>query len=109
MNAVIAAQTTDPEQETLGDMLRAFREAFGGSSVSSAEIIRRLNNFENQSGPERDLREAFNEFSPRATESAKSLGRVLKYRVGRIVGGLRLEKVQDKHTNTSRWRVVEVE
>ena len=37
------------------------------------------------------------------------LGRVLKYRAGRIVGGRLLERIPDKHTNVNRWRVVEVD
>ena len=73
MDAVIAAQTMDPEQETLGEMLRAWRIVFGDVSISSAEIIRRLGEFENSLGslvgPEQDLRDSFNEFSDRAGDS----------------------------------------
>ena len=112
MDAVITAQLMDPEQESLGDMLRAWRHVFGEMTVSSAEIIRRLK--ENAgfavipTGPEQDLQDALNGFSSRATDSAKSLGRILKYRVGRIIRGLKLEKVKDNRTNTNNWRVVEV-
>jgi hypothetical protein len=112
MDAVIAAQSTDPDQETLGEMLRAWRIIFDGNPVSSAEIISQLTDDEGKLDilyyPKQNLRDCFNEFSDRATGSAKSLGRVLKSRVGRVVGGQRLEMVKDKHSNTNRWQVVDV-
>ena len=113
MNAIIQAQTTDPEQETLGDMLLAWSELYENRPVSSAEIVKQLSTDDSmhirQTGALQDLRDNLCEFSDRATASPKSLGRVLKYRAGRIVGGRLLEQITDKHTNVNRWRVVEVD
>lgn len=110
MDAIIAAQSADPEQETLGEMLQSWLDIFGENSVTSAEVVKRLRDYGDSFGsldePQERLRDSINEFSDRATVSPKSLGRVLKYRVGRIVGGLRLEMIQDKHSNTNRWQVV---
>ena len=113
MNAIIQAQSTDPEQETLGDMLRAWSELYGNRPVSSAEIVKQLSTDDSmyirQTGALQDLRDNLCEFSDRATASPKSLGRVLKYRAGRIVSGKLLERIPDKHTNVNLWRVVEVD
>jgi len=111
MNAVFTAQSGDPEQETLGEMLLAWRELFGGDPVSSGEVLEVVSpvyGFQ-PTGSEVSLRDCLREFSERAIVSKKSLGRALGYRVGRIVGGLKLEGNKDPHTKTNLWRVVEVD
>ena len=110
-------------------MLRSWLSLFSTKLITSADIIKTINGssgsqepfdqqlrrklrgvkaFKARSNEVQILRDSLYEFNDRATDSAKSLGKVLKYRVDRIVGGLRLEKKQDKRTNTNRWRVVEV-
>jgi hypothetical protein len=92
-------------------MLLAWRELFGGDPVSSGEVLEVVSpvyGFQ-PTGSEVSLRDCLREFSERAIVSKKSLGRALGYRVGRIVGGLKLEGNKDPHTKTNLWRVVEVD
>ena len=112
MESVINAQVNDPEQETLGEFLEAFVALFGGSAVTSSEILNRIkvseSAFSTSSEQIRSLRDCLNDFNPRATESARSLGKVLKYRLGRVVRGMRLETALDTQTKTNRWKVIKI-
>ena len=112
MESVISKQINDPEQETLGEFLEAFLTLFRNDTVTSTEILNRIKAYADPyagpSAPVQNLRDCLNEFNPRATESSRSLGKVLKYRLGRVVRGLRLETVLDTQTNTNRWKVVKI-
>ncbi len=116
MISVVASQAADPEQDVLGEMLRAWRDVFGDVFVSSAEVVEKIKASDNrhiasnsdEALPAKALSECVGEFNERAKRSSRSLGKVLKYRVGRIVGGYRLEKSEDAHTKSSLWRVVKV-
>jgi hypothetical protein len=106
MEQVHANQASDPEQEVLGELLCAWRECFGSDKKTSADVIDRTKGF--TTGPDGRLREALTEFAPRGgILTSKSLGRILKYRLGRIVGGLRLE-CSGSSGNVKLWRVAQI-
>jgi len=113
MNAVIAAQSSDPEYETLAEMLTALLEIFGNSHFTAGKALQEVLPYHNSPGggpsaPAR-LAECLREFSENAIHSTRSLGRVLKYRAGRVAGGKRLEVSTDLHAKTRLWRVVILE
>jgi hypothetical protein len=111
MNAVMTAQVSDPEQETLSALLAAWQAVFGAQSVSAKDALTELNNCLDQSllPPKAAVRGALEELnSGRSVTSAQLLGRVLGYRKGRIVNGRRMEAKVDTATNQKLWSVVDV-
>ncbi len=112
MKAVMTAQVSDPEQETLSAMLAAWQAVFGIQSVSSKDALTELNSNLDQTllPPKVVVRGALEELnSGRPVTSAQLLGRVLGYRKGRIVNGRRMEAKVDTATNQKLWRVVDVD
>lgn len=112
MEQVIANQAADPEQESLGQLLHAWNKLFGSNWLLPSSIMdvygKVFPYVKSDAGHvEEVLAHAVNDLHAGHKElTTKGLGRLLKYRKGRIVGGLRLE--QSKVGNdTSRWRVVE--
>jgi hypothetical protein len=116
METASASQADDPEQEILGALLQAWWNWFGDKSLSSADLLENIKASDNHLVGERldeakhakAFCECIGEFGDSAKRSSRSLGRALKYRVGRIVGGFRLEKSVDAHTKLNLWRVVKV-
>lgn len=101
MDAVTTAQAADPEQEALQHLMDAWVRAFGiGVVVTTAEVVQRATNTYG-SNP---LRDALEEFT-QGHLTTKSVGRLLRYRVGRIVGGRRLEDRGLNRDGVRRWRV----
>jgi hypothetical protein len=111
MQQVIANQATDPEQESLGELVKAWHKHFGSDWQPLSEVIdvyRKVFAFDKTvtSPAEESLADAIKDFHVGHKElTTKGLGRMLKYRKERIVGGLRLEQSKVGH-DTSRWRVV---
>lgn len=109
MDAIIEAQSADPEQEILGEVLEAWSELFGDQFVTAAEVIKKLRHFDSHflsPSKEKQLAECLREISEKAPTASRSLGTALKYRVGRIVNGRCLEKGKDPHKKVAQWRVV---
>ena len=106
MNAVIEAHATDPEHEALSELFQAWRQKFGSEYIAAGEIYRiAKSDFPNDET--NSIAEALIELSNgNAVTSAKSVGRILRYRLDRIVNGLRLEARDDKRKGSKVWRVV---
>jgi hypothetical protein len=105
MAVIQANQSTDPEQEALASVLSAWEESFGTKAISVAELLAGTNDICNSVSSKKlcDALEALTNTDKRQF-TAKSVGRYLGYRNGRISGGRLLEKgpnVNDRQT----WRV----
>ena len=105
MDVVQTNQSVDPEQETLAALLSAWEQSFGIRAISVAELLAKATNY--WGGDEcKKLCEALEALTnaDRRQLTAKSVGRFLAYRLGRIAGGRVLRKgpkVDDRQT----WRV----
>jgi hypothetical protein len=106
MDVVTIAQSADPEQEALHHLLDTWVKVFGaGRVVTTAEVLSKANGLGSSfdtSGTE--LQSCLEEFA-RGRLTAQSVGKMLKYRVGRICSGLRLEDCGTSG-GVRRWRVV---
>jgi hypothetical protein len=105
MDVVQTNQSVDPEQEALAGLLSAWEQSFGIRAISVAELLKEATNY--WGGDEcKKLCEALEALTnaDRRQLTAKSVGRFLAYRLGRIAGGRVLRKgpkVDDRQT----WRV----
>lgn len=103
MDLVREAQAADPESDALFSLLDALRDQFGGAEFNAKEVqvaVKTSTMFNNP------LELALLDLAgDRALVSVKTLGRVLKFREGRIVHGLRLTGRQDKNTGARVYRI----
>jgi hypothetical protein len=105
MGVIQANQATDPEQETLGQMLQSWQQIFGSTPVSARDVLTRINaglSYADHDRAESRLQEALEEFS-RGKLSARSVGRCLQYRKDRLVDGLRLAGKPDRNGVFQWW------
>lgn len=86
----------DPELELLSHALEAIRAEFGDRWFTSKEMAGALDH-------NYDLRELVQDLAPGSNLTARSIGRVLSYRVDRIVSGLQLQSRMAK--NLTQFRV----
>lgn len=102
MDLVRKAQAADPEAELLFALLDALRDQFGDKEFSAKDVQTRA-----KSGyPQNALELAVLDLAgDRALNSARSLGKVLKFRVGRILHGLRLTGRQELHSKVQLYTV----
>ena len=103
MDQVQANQASDPEQEALGALLQAWYIVFDEKRVTVSEVLQtcQKNTCVYIRALENTLKELFN---GRGELSAKSVGRILKYRKDRIVRGFRLEQ-SGEINGSSLWRI----
>lgn len=109
MDAVVEAQTSDPEQEAFGDFLAVWRELFKGDWVSASDVFKEASSQFGDDRSSRLLEVLYDLKGGRQRLSSKGVGRLLAYRLGRIVHGLRLEARKDKSSGSKLWRVAESE
>ena len=83
-------------------LLDALRDQFGASEFTAKDVQTQANASMAQTPLELALLDLAGD---RALSSARSLGRVLKFREGRIVHGLRLTGRQDTNTGARVYRV----
>jgi len=101
MDLVREAQAADPEAVALFSLLDALRDQFGAAEFTAREVL-----IQAKASP---LEPALLDMAGnKALESAKSLGRVLSCREGRIVHGLRLTGRSDKNGGARMYRVRQV-
>lgn len=103
MDLVREAQAADPEAEAIFALLEALRDVFGSREFSAKEVhVAGRDSFAiNQ------IEAAVLDLSgDRAVKSVKSLGRVLKYREGRIVRGLCLHGRHDTKAGARLYRII---
>ena len=101
MDLVREAQAADPDADALFALLDALRDAFGGRSFTAKDVQAKAKDDFMQNALELALRDLAGD---RALSSARSLGRVLKFREGRIVHGLRLTGRQNTSSGSREYR-----
>jgi len=106
VDLVREAQAADPESDALFALLDALRDQFGAAEFNAKEVQTAAKGVMLKNPLESALLDLAGD---RALVSVKSLGRVLKFREGRIVHGLRLTGRQDKHLGGRMYRVRGVE
>lgn len=108
MEAVEAAQATDPEQEVLSDLLEAAHGEFGSEPFTAKELMAKSFPEYNSSGFADDsstaLFDALNEICGHNKPTVRSIGKQLAYRKDRIVSGKRLVEA-GAVSKTKRYRV----
>lgn len=107
MDLIRAAQAADPEGDTLFALLKVLRFQFGSAEFAAKEV---LNSFTTGGIPDprgEELRSAVVDLAgDKAASTARGIGMVLKFRVGRIVQGLRLISRSDSVRGVRMFRVV---
>ena len=102
MDLVREAQAADPEADALFALLDALHDKFGTREFTAKDVQTECNVM----GVDTPLGTAVRDIGgDRAVSSARSLGKVLKFREGRIVHGLRLAGRQDLATKVRVYRV----
>lgn len=102
MTLVAEAQAADPDAEALHALLDALRGRFGSAEFGAKQVLDAIR----ASMGETDLEVAVKDIAgDNALRSVRSLGRVLKFREGRIVQGLRLTSRRDSHAGAQLYRV----
>lgn len=102
MDLVREAQAADPEADALFALLDALHDKFGAREFTAKDVQTECNVM----GVDTPLGTAVRDIGgDRAVSSARSLGKVLKFREGRIVHGLRLAGRQDLATKVRVYRV----
>ena len=94
MKAVDDAQQSDPEQEALYELLSAIHQKHGSDKFAAKELIDSVGGFSDEF--ER-ITQALEDIAPgKKIGNAKSVGRILLNRRGRLVKGLKLEATRAK-------------
>jgi hypothetical protein len=102
MDLVREAQAADPEADALFALLDALQDQFGGAEFSAKEVMATMQADMLRSAIETAVLDIAGD---RAVRSAKSLGRVLKNREGRIVHGLRLVGRADSASKSRFYKI----
>ena len=102
MDLVREAQAADPDADALFALLDALKERFRGAEFNSKEVMVAIQTDMGNRAIETALLDIAGE---KPARSAKSLGRVLKHREGRIVHGLRLTGRADNASGSRIFRV----
>lgn len=106
-NSIFKGLNADPERESLGRVLSGWHKAFGNAPKMVRDVVAAITAFP-LSADRAALKEAIDEVAEeRGQVNRRRLGRWLARHQGRIVDGLRLEKV-DGARNADQWRVVSV-
>lgn len=101
-------QVTDPEQETWHEFLSAWYAEFGDMEKKASDILTYYKKYGDKYSEDPLIEAIATIPTGNRPLNAKRIGWFLRYRLGRIAGGLRLEKGQEQD-HTSTWRVVKVE
>jgi len=93
LDAINTGAEADPEREALGDLLEALRMCFGDAGFTAADVADAIRKGAGPFGDEaqRAVAAAVADVAGRNDPSAKSIGRILNFRRGRIVNGMKLE------------------
>jgi hypothetical protein len=101
-------QVADPEQETWSEFLRAWYEVFQDKKIMASQLVAYYKKYSDKNSDDPLVEAIESTRVGKGQLTAKALGRRLGFRLGRIAGGLRLEKGLSQD-NTSTWRVVKIE
>ena len=102
MDLVREAQAADPEADALFALLDALRDQFDTAEFTAKEVQLVVKGIMIDTPIETALLDLAGD---RALKSVRSLGRILKFREGRIVHGLRLTGRADANSGSRVYRV----
>lgn len=105
MSLVKDAQAADPDAELLGALLTALLDEFGDREFSAKDVQSLVSSVYNSTGLASVLRDVVGD---KQMSSSTSIGKVLKYRVGRIAKQMRLKSRQDKSAGSWVYRIEKV-
>ena len=106
MDLIREAQAADPEGDALFALLDALRDRFGSGEFGSKEVQAALTTAGFADPRADDLRAALVDLAgEKAAATTRGIGRVLKFREGRIVHGLRLAGRADSERGVRMFRV----
>lgn len=106
MDLVRAAQAADPEADALFALLDALRDRFGRAEFAAKEVQAAMTAHGLVDPRADDLRTALVDLAgDKAATTTRGIGRVLKFREGRIVHGLRLTGRADAHRGVRMFKV----
>lgn len=100
MDVVDASQLQDPEQTALGELLAELQKKFKDSVFTAKDVCQAMRVDESDDDT---LVDCFGDFTNNKVLNARTIGRVLAFRTGRIVNNLVLREVPK--TNVRRWSV----
>jgi len=100
MDLVREAQAADPEVEVLFALLDALRNHFGCAEFRAKDVIAACGGFASE-----EIKRAIDGLAGQPVTSARSLGKILKYREGRMAQKLRLMGRFDKSKRVRMYRV----
>ena len=104
--SVFTRLAEDPDRETLGRLLVAWRAAFGGDATAVRDVVGRAEQA-NFGGNSAELVEAVREIAEeRGAINRRRFGKWIARHQGRIVGGQKFER-DTKRDGCERWRVVD--
>ena len=103
LGAINAGAEADPDREALGDLLTALRACFGDDGFTAADVSDAMRKGAGPFGDEahRAVTAAISDITGRNDPSTKAIGRVLGFRRGRIVNGMKL--VAEPTRDGKRW------
>ncbi|MFM0089021.1 hypothetical protein PQR46_19100 [Paraburkholderia sediminicola] len=105
MDLLMQNQSEDPGRDGLRDLLCALQASFGTRPFTAKEILSACNRASSLDTSDTNLNEAVLAVSPNPRLTTSGIGRLLKYRRGRICDGLSL-KIGSDNKNGRTWRVV---
>ncbi|GEO80958.1 hypothetical protein [Pararhodospirillum oryzae] len=100
VGAVEASTTADPDEEATGALFGALRDRFGDETFLAKDVAGCMAEL---TPDDKAVSEAIREILP-STQSAKSIGKILRNRRDRIVCGLAIRCAPDA-TGTMLWRI----
>jgi hypothetical protein len=100
MDVVDASQGQDPEQTAFGDLLAELQKNFKDSAFNAKDVYQAMRVDEFNDG---NLADCFGDLTSNRSPNARTIGRVLAFRTGRIANNLVLQEVPK--TNVRRWSV----
>jgi len=99
MDKLREAQGSDPEQESLHELLTLLRAEFDDQTFTAADVSA-------AAAFKPELSHVLEDLSSQGRLNPRVVARILRYRKGRIVGGLSLQSVGDNSSKRGvRWRV----
>ena len=113
MDALEQYRDNDPDLEALGDLLRGWKAVRGDQETTAADLLkwvdRNGHNFNGLNGAERAFFDILLR-TPRdkSRPTSHSIGTYVRYKVGKIVDGMRLEKVREARGGYSVWKLMEI-
>lgn len=102
MDLIRESQAADPEADALFALLDALRDQFGTREFTAKDVVVAASDYLTSDAVSTAIRDIAGD---KAVTSQRSLGRVLKFREGRIVHGLRLVGRADLNAGTRVYRV----